>query len=275
EGSCMGVVVDGAGVKSWLVVDAEGPGGRLLGRSGIETHQKGFVMGYNTVLEGVEVDPEMVELWFSEELAKGFFAWVIPIDGNRVRCGLGTSGGDGYESLRAFIKKRFGIGEPPRVGSGLICTGPPVDKTTYNGLLLTGDAAGQVKATTGGGVVIGGLCAQIAGEEAAEALTSGDASWGRLSEYDRRWRRLYGGELRTMHAARRLMNKVGDERFNRLMASLKESGLQSRLEELVSGGDMDLQSGVIKKALMNPGIMSVMLRGVGSVALGELLSMLR
>jgi len=273
EGTCMGVKV-GSGVhEPWIVVDAEGAGGRLLSRSGIETGQIGVLTGYNAEVGGVEVDPGLVEVWLGDTLAEGFYAWVIPIDESTVRCGLGTAGRDGYDRLRGFVRKRFDV-EPRRVTSGQICTGPPVDKTAYSGLLLTGDVAGQVKATTGGGVVVGGLCARLAGDTAAEALGCGDTCWGRLSEYERRWRGLYEGELKTIYAARRLMNRMPDERLNRLLAGLKEAGLEEVLGDLVSRGDMDMQAGVIREAARNPRLIYMVLRGVGVAALRELISLL-
>jgi flavin-dependent dehydrogenase len=171
------------------------------------------------------------------------------------------------------VKQRFGV-EPQRVTSGLVCSGPPVERAAYSGLLLAGDVAGQVKATTGGGVVMGGLCAKLAGDTAADALGCGDTCWGRLSEYERRWRSLYEGELNTMYTARLLMNRLSDERLNRLVSDLKRTSLESMLEELVSRGDMDMQAGVIREAARNPRLLYVLLRGVGAAALRELVSLL-
>ena len=273
EGTCMGVRVGDDVQESWVVVDAEGAGGRLLSRSGIETGQKGILIGYNAEVGEVDVDPELVEVWLGSELAEGFYAWVAPIDESTARCGLGTAGADGIERLKGFVEKRFGV-EPRRVTSGLVCAGPPVERAAYSGLLLAGDVAGQVKATTGGGVVMGGLCAKLAGETAADALGCGDTCWGRLSEYERRWRSLYEGELKTMYTARRLMNRLSDERLNRLVSDLKRTDLESVLEELVSRGDMDMQAGVIREAARNPRLLYMLLRGVGAAALSELVSLL-
>jgi geranylgeranyl reductase family protein len=274
EGTCMGVKVGGGVYEPWIVVDAEGAGGRLLSRSGIETGQIGVLTGYNAEVGGVEVDPGLVEIWFGDEVSEGFYAWVIPIDESTVRCGLGTAGRDGYNRLRGFVRKRFGADKLERVTAGQICTGPPVDRAAYSGLLLAGDVAGQVKATTGGGVVVGGLCARLAGDTAVDALGCGDTCWGRLSEYERRWRGLYEGELKTMYAARRLMNRMPDERLNRLLAGLKKAGLEGVLGDLVSRGDMDMQAGIIREAARNPRLLYVLLRGVGVAALGELVSLL-
>jgi predicted component of type VI protein secretion system len=78
-----------------------------------------------------------------------------------------------------------------------------------------------------------------------------------------------------MYAARRLLNRIPDERFNRLVAGLRGAGLQGVLGDLVSRGDMDMQAGIIREAARNPRLLYVLLRGVGVAALGELVSLLR
>ncbi|MCW4051022.1 MAG: NAD(P)/FAD-dependent oxidoreductase [Candidatus Bathyarchaeota archaeon] len=272
--TCVGLNVKGEQVEADLVINAEGAGGRVLSRSGIDTKQNGLLTGFNVELDGVDVDQDIVEVWFSERRAKGLFAWVVPLTEGRVRCGLATSGKNGLESLRNFIRGRFNVTDPTAVHGGVVCTGGPIRKTVYDGLMIVGDAAGQVKATTGGGVVIGGLCALKAGEIASDAINDGNTSWGKLHKYEREWRDLYGFELKTMHATRRLMNNVGDERMNRIIRGFKDEDLEDAFVSLVEEGDMDMQADVIKRALTTPSILAVLARSLGRVALSELLSVL-
>ncbi len=272
EHACIGVKLSGSNLVSQLVVDAEGPRGSLLKRSGIDTGQRGLLTGYNVELEDVDLDPEIVELWFSDKTAKGLFAWVIPLSEGNARCGLATSRIDGAEKLKAFIKRRFGLLEVPQFRGGVVCTGGPIRRTVYNGLMVIGDAAGQVKPTTGGGVTIGGLCAIKAGEVAVEALEAGDISPNKLYKYESGWRDAYGRELRSMLVVRKLLNGIGDNLFNRTLHSFKKEGLEENLLRLVEKGDMDMQSGVIKLALADTSILSVLIRSLGRAVVGELLS---
>ena len=170
DGTTKSLMIKNSLVKAKIIVDAEGAMGRVLARSGIQTGQQGLLNGFNVELDIEYIEPNMVEVWFNQEIAKGFFTWVIPISENRVRCGLATSKNNGVETLRYFIRKRFKKEPSPIIRSGLICTGGPIDKTAYQGLVLVGDVAGQVKPTTAGGVVIGGLCAKLAGEVVTKAL---------------------------------------------------------------------------------------------------------
>ena len=158
DGVARGLRVGDSEVESTIVVDAEGVLSRVLGRSGVVTGQVGVLNGFNVELDVDEIESDMVEVWFNQEIAKGFFIWVIPINENRVRCGLATSRKNGAKALKHFIEKRFNTETPSTIHSGLVCAGGPVSKTCYPGLLLAGDVAGQVKPTTGGGVVLRSGC---------------------------------------------------------------------------------------------------------------------
>ena len=257
-------------VDPGVVIDAEGPGARLLQAAGHSTGQRGIINGFNVELEGVDLDRGIVELWFGKRLAQGFFAWVIPTGDGSARCGLALRSG-GLEALKGFVERRFGVGPPLKIKAGRVCTGGPVRRTVYGKLLLVGDAAGQVKPTTGGGVVLGGLCAGMAGDVASEYI-SGEIR--DLAQYEKRWRKEYGFELRAMLALRRLLTKLSDERLNRAFEAFREEGLQSKAQRLLETGDMDMQSGVIREALTDPAILGTLARSLGRIALAELLSLL-
>jgi flavin-dependent dehydrogenase len=212
----------------------------------------------------------MVEVWFSENLAKGMFAWAVPAGEDEVRCGLATERGDALELLRGFIKKRFGLAECGEPARWPVLTGGPVDRTHADGLLLVGDVAGHTKPTTGGGVILGGMCAMMAAETAIQAFENEDYSAGFLSQYDEKWREALGGEFSSMLGMRRFLNSIPDPRMNRIFASVKSAGLEPTLEKFIEEGDMDLQSSVLRKALTHPGMLRVMTSSLGRLALGEL-----
>ena len=174
------------------------------------------------------------------------------------------------ELLRGFIKRRFGLtecGEPVRWP---VLTGGPRDKTHADGLLLVGDVAGHTKPTTGGGVILGGMCAMMAAGTTLQALEEGDYSASFLKRYDDKWREALGGEFSYMLGMRRFLNSLPDPRMNRIFASVKSSGLEPTLETFIEEGDMDLQSGVLRRALTHPAMLRVMVSSLGRLALGEL-----
>ena len=272
QGAANSLKLSQSEIKSRVFIDAEGAKGRLLARSGIDTGQQGVYTGFNTELTVDSIDSDMVEVWFDTETAKDFFTWVIPISQNRVRCGLGTSNGNGAQKLRDFVKKRFNK-DVDIIHGGLICTGGPVNRTAYPGLMLVGDVAGQVKPTTAGGVVIGGLCAKIAGETAAKALETGDVQY--YNAYDSAWRAEYGSELQTMLFLRSILNSLDNDRMNRIFHAFIEEELEAKFTILVEDGDMDMQADVIKRAISDPVILGALAKSAGRIAFSEILSVFR
>ena len=113
----------------------------------------------------------------------------------------------------------------------------------------------------------------MAAETTIQALNEGDYSAGFLGRYDERWREALGGEFSSMLGMRRFLNAIPDPRMNRIFASVKSGGLESTLETFVEEGDMDLQSGVLRKALTHPGMLRVMASSASRLALGELRSL--
>lgn len=257
-------------VQAEVVVDAEGAAGTLARRVGLPAGARGALAGVNVEVSGVDVEPHMVEVWLSSSLAPGLFAWVIPLGDGAARCGLAARTGDAYQRLKGFVDERFGTVRCSRPRRGVILTGGPIRRTYRDGMLVVGDAAGQTKPTTGGGVVLGGLCAIEAGKAAAESVEAGDPSAGFLQRYQRGWRSSLGREFASMLAARRLLNRLSDRRIDVLFDAFRREGLEGVLRGLVERGDMDMQSGVMREALREPRLLRVLMRGVGRMALGEL-----
>jgi flavin-dependent dehydrogenase len=119
-----------------------------------------------------------------------------------------------------------------------IPVGGAVNRTYADNVMAVGDAASQVKPTTGGGIVFGLACGRIAGETAAAAVGGNDFSAQRLSEYERSWRRLIGFDLRAMSYLRRLMYRLPDRNLNHIFDIASDLGAE---EILNRGSDIDFQ----------------------------------
>ena len=245
-------------ISAKVVVDAEGASSGILKAAGFKpTDRDTIVTGVQRDLDDVSVDPDYVELHFSSRTAPRFFAWVIPLGKNVARVGLGCKGGNPKEHLDEFAKRRFGIENLEREGvrSGLIVTGGPVDRTFGDRFLVVGDAAGHVKPTTGGGVILGGMCASIAGRIAAEAVEREDCSSSFLGGYEDLWRGELGKDFRSMLLARKVVNRLSDRAVDKLFSVV----IKENLHGLFSAeGDMDLQSSVILKLLRKKEVLGVL-----------------
>jgi len=255
------VIID-AGKNSFhakLCIDAEGASSRIVNAIGLKPVNRDSVLpGLQYDLENVSIDPRFVEVHTGKKVAPGFFAWVIPISQSKARVGLGCKKANPKELLEEFVRRRFGNEDNLKRGkvrSGLIVTGGPVDKTFSDQFMVVGDAAGQVKPTTGGGVILGGICASIAGKTAVEAVSSWDCSAQFLSRYENSWKTQLGKDFRTMLLARRIMNRLSDQTLDKLFKIVVKENLQ---ELFSTEGDMDFQSSVLLKMLKKKEILGVL-----------------
>ncbi len=239
-------------ISAGVVIGADGVQGSIARWSALGQVQK--------VLSGVQIETaynventDHVEVFLGSDVP-GFFAWAVPVSENTARIGLCVDPAkthlSAYEHLKRFlhtnprIKERSGKGCSDML-VGCIPLGPQ-SRTVADGVIITGDAAGQVKPTSGGGVYMGALCAKIAGEVAAKAALSGDTSAGALMEYDRRWREAVGRELAVGMRIHNVFGRMGDEDFNELMRFFGEPEV---LELINTYGDIDHPSILLGKLL--------------------------
>ena len=126
-------------------------------------------------------------------------------------------------------------------------------KTSTKRLLVVGEAAGQVKTTTAGGIYYGFLCAKIASETIDQAFREGDFSEEVMEVYDKRWRALLGPELRAGIALRNIFLKMSDKQIDALVNFAKYDGIIPMVNNVFQfDWHAPLISDIIKKYLSSP-----------------------
>ena len=130
-------------------------------------------------------------------------------------------------------------------------------------MIVVGDAAGQVKPTTGGGIYYGLLCADIAVDVLDRAIAGNDCSARALSEYERRWKKLLARELRIDRWARRAFERLSDRRMERLFRMVQEG---KATESLLNAPDFsfDWHSRLILRALWRFGPRAAVFTGLAA-----------
>ena len=96
-------------------------------------------------------------------------------------------------------------------------------------MIVVGDAAGQVKPTSGGGIYYGLLCADIAANSLHLALKNNDLSARSLANYERGWRKRLGRELRIGYWARKFYQRLGDRQIDWIFGIIKSNGIDKAL----------------------------------------------
>jgi flavin-dependent dehydrogenase len=101
----------------------------------------------------------------------------------------------------------------------------PIARTYASRVLAIGDAAGIVKATTGGGIYYSLVSAEAAGEVLASALRSSSLDARTLSRYERAWRARLGPEIDAQLELRELAHRMNDADIEALFELARTDGI--------------------------------------------------
>ncbi len=231
-----------------VLIDASGCGASISRYAGLPKLGRGILVNSAqfSVENLVDIDEDFVEVYFGQGFAPGFFGWIIPRHDGTAKVGIAAG-------ARANVRQCFEyfIGKHPTVSAKLrhskqitqpsyhpIPVGGAVNRTYADNILAVGDAASQVKPTTGGGIVFGLACGRIAGETAAKAVLDKEFSASRLEEYETRWRRMFGFDLWAMSWLRRLLYRLPDRNLDRIFNIAQELGADDILNTTT---DIDFQ----------------------------------
>jgi geranylgeranyl reductase family protein len=169
---------------------------------------------------------EETEVYLGQGIAPGFFAWLAPTTPGRALAGVISSRPGPYlQTLLDDLYRRGKIKSPQGQPCFRRIAFSPLPRTYGERVLAVGEAAGQVKVTTGGGIFYGLLCAEAAASTLKEALSSGDLSARSLESYERVWKSRLGHELKVGAWARSLYSRLSDRRIDELFSLIQASGI--------------------------------------------------
>ncbi len=190
------------------------------------------------------MEADKVRVFVGRSLAPGWFGWIIPLGDGRVRIGIGDSSHSIKaptqllrELLMAFPAEFKGI-EPDRIRAKVIPIYSPM-KTYGDNVLLVGDAARQVKPTSGGGIYTGLVGAKHCARVAVQALEEDNFSEAFLSRYEASWKGELGAELERGIDLRRVFVSLSNEEIDRLLTLLGTPPLPKAIKQF---GDIDFPS---------------------------------
>ena len=244
---------------SRMLIDASGCGASISKYVGLPKPGRGMLVNsaqFN-VDNVADVDTDFVEVYFGQSFAPGFFGWIIPRRDGSAKVGIAAGGrANVRDCFQRFIRKHPVVSKKLKHAKPItapmyhpIPVGGAPSCTYADGILAVGDAASQVKPTTGGGIVFGLACGRIAGETAAKAVRDGDASAARLSNYEKRWRRLIGFDLKAMSWLRRLLYRLPDRHLDQIFRISRELNADDVLSKTA---DIDFQGRTLLSLARDP-----------------------
>ncbi len=203
---------------------------------GTNLPQQVGLKGPPSIIYGAQAEVAMAglqdtEIYLGKRVAPDSFGWVVPVGPTTARVGLTVSRHAPYyfdQFMRsAAIAPRLAA---PRwtmklspVPLGMI------PRSVTDRVLVVGEAAGQVKTTTQGGIYYGMLCATMAAQALRRAFARRDWSALVLGEYEREWHRRIAPELKVGEHLRALFARLSDEQIDTIV----ELGTKGEVVELV------------------------------------------
>lgn len=210
---------------------------------------------------------DFVHLYVDSKVSPGFL-WLIPLSETKARVGLFADAN--YPQLTQFlnelIKKRSELGGATILKKyyGVIPKQDPQKNLLNDRVIILGDAASQVKPTTGGGLIMGFICAEIASQITSQALEAEDINM--LQNYPKLYDDKFKKELKVQLMVHKVFKSLTDSDLEYMFRKLKEEGAEDIISQY---GDMDNQSPLVKEMFKRGILFSILpkmlSRGISSL----------
>ena len=195
------------------------------------------------------INDGIVEVYLNQEKYPGFFAWIIPSGEGVGKVGVSGRGINSSAIIQEFLENKGNYSVIRKIFAPIWIKGP-IKKFVTGDTITVGDAAGQSKPTTAGGIFSCGMAGIMAGKAVAMALKTDDA--GKLADYEKMWRSKFGDEFEKQSIARKILSRIDNQTINKLFDSITPE----IINEISKKEDFDFHTGSIIKLLGIKGSLS-------------------
>jgi len=199
---------------------------------------------------------DFVHLYVDSRVSPGFL-WVIPLSESTARVGLFAN--VSYQQLIIILNELLNKHSELRRATilkkyyGVIPRHDPNKQLVKDKVILLGDAASQVKPTTGGGLIMGFVSAEMASKAASKALETDNTAM--LRDYNNQYQERFKKEIKVQLMVHKIFKSLSDDDLEYMFRKLKQEGA----EEIISHyGDMDTQSTLVKEMFKRGIIFSIL-----------------
>jgi len=194
-------------------------------------YPKDFLYGVQAEIDINNVD--CTQVFIGRDIASGAFAWLVPIERGRVRIGLMTE--ENPERCFNNLIKKLNPDRPKNLEKDQIqykaIAQGLVSKTYGERVLAIGEAAGQIKTTTGGGIYFGLLCSDIASKVVYKRFKEGCFQAHALAEYEKLWKKTIQKEILIGYYARKVCAKLSDAQIETVFQIAQNDGVIPLIKE--------------------------------------------
>lgn len=194
------------------------------------------------------IEPHTIEVVFNNQHYPGFFAWIIPTGRGKGKVGVAGRRINVASALQNYIDSKGKSSVVRKVYAPIWINGP-LRSFVFDKTMIVGDAAGQSKPTTAGGIYTCGMGGILAGRALVKAADkkNDDRQKQRklLKQYETDWLSRFKPEFDKMLLARRLLERMDNKAIDELVAAIpKEIVQQASIDS-----DFDFHSTALAKIL--------------------------
>jgi geranylgeranyl reductase family protein len=194
------------------------------------------------------IEPHTIEVVFNNQHYPGFFAWIIPTGRAKGKVGVAGRRINVASALQNYIDSKGKSSVVRKVYAPIWINGP-LRSFVFDKTMIVGDAAGQSKPTTAGGIYTCGMGGILAGRALVKAADkkNDDRQKQRklLKQYETDWLSRFKPEFDKMLLARRLLERMDNKAIDELVAAIpKEIVQQASIDS-----DFDFHSTALAKIL--------------------------
>lgn len=194
-----------------IIVDAKGVS------SIINKDRAGILSSAQYEIYADWIKKEKVMVYFDQEEFPGFFAWIIPTSEGMGKVGVAGRGINAADAIGRFLSERGDYSIIRKIFAPIWVKGP-LESFVSGNVVTIGDAAGQSKPTTAGGIYSCGMAGILAGRAISKFLESKNNS--DLVEYENAWREKFGSEFEKQLTARKILERLDNQTVNKLFESI-------------------------------------------------------
>ena len=158
-----------------------------------------------------------VEVYFDQEKYPEFFAWIIPSGEGVGKIGVSGKGINTASRIDEFLRTKGDFSTIRKIFAPIWIKGP-IKNFVEKDTIIVGDAAGQAKPTTAGGIFSCGMAGIFAGKAISEALETENPS--ALTDYETKWKERFGKEFEKQNLARKILSRLDNNTVNNLFNSI-------------------------------------------------------
>ena len=193
------------------------------------------------------IERDTIEVAFDSERYPGFFAWIIPTAQGTGKVGVAGRHINAANALQSYIDRKGKYSVVRKIYSSIWVNGP-LENFVTDRMIMVGDAAGQSKPTTAGGIYscgMGGVFAGRAVVKEEESAGSKNDIPLLLTQYEKNWSSMFKSEFDKMLIARRFMERLDNKAIDDLVATISPK----IVEEVSFYGDFDFHTTALAKML--------------------------